>query len=181
MKSLILVLSPRLSDTLACTGPLILQKLWHYHPQTLHPCPISLLHSPIHTYCTGLSALVLLESLHLAFSLLAWRKKPSWLVVDMVEEFSSPFPQKCPKSHAHYALLLEDARRYLQMGFEPMKHHCLNTYGSLLAWIPRRASIRHHYSTLFGNIPRVVVGIAESWGSAEHVMAHPSRVNAVAF
>ena len=135
MKSPILALFVRfrrLSDTLACTGPLILQKLWDYHPQTLYTCSVRLLHSPIHTYCTGLSASVPLESFHPAFGLWAWRKKPSWWVIDMVEEFSSPFPQKYSKTDDHYAFLLEDARRYLQMGFEPMK--CWGVDNNDLEW-----------------------------------------------
>jgi len=67
------------------------------------------------------------------------------------------------------------------MAFEGMEHHCLNTYGSGLAWIPKQALIRRRYLTLFGNLPRVVVGIAESWGSFEHVMTHPSDVYSVGF
>ena len=77
--------------------------------------------------------------------------------------------------------LFEDARRCLHMSFEAIKHHCLNTYQSGLIWIPKRSLIRNKYCGLLSSIPKVVTGLAESWGAIEHVMHHPMSVLSVSF
>jgi len=67
------------------------------------------------------------------------------------------------------------------MGFEPIKDNCLNVYRYALTWIPKRSLIRHKYTMSLGSIPRVVLGLEESWGPLEHVLVHPAEVWTVAF
>ena len=78
-------------------------------------------------------------------------------------------------------MLLADAHRCLREGFEAIKYHCLNTYHSALPWIPKKSLMRKKYSPSFGSVPRVVVGLTESWGPLECVMQHPAAVSSVAF
>ena len=84
--------------------------------------------------------------------------------------------------YVNYVLLFEDARQCLQMGFEPINHHCLNTYRSALTWIPKGSLIRQQYVTSFDSGPRVVIGLTDTWGlEAEHVMRHAGAVRSVTF
>ena len=78
-------------------------------------------------------------------------------------------------------LLLEDARRCLQMGFEAIKHHCLNRYQPLLMWLPKTSSIREIFRIFLGSVPQVASGLENSWGLVEYVINHPGEVSSVAF
>ena len=77
------------------------------------------------------------------------------------------------------SLLFEDARRCLQLGFEAIQHHCLNTYHYALTWIPAKSLLRQQYLTYFRTVPQVQVGLLEEWGPMEYIMAHRSSVTSV--
>ena len=77
--------------------------------------------------------------------------------------------------------MFEDARRCLQMGFDAIKYHCLNTYHPALMWLPKKSLIRERYRRLLGSGPRVIAGLTESWGPIEHVMHHHEYVSSAAF
>ena len=72
--------------------------------------------------------------------------------------------------------MFEDARRYLQMGFDAIKHHCLNTYHPVLMWLPRKSLMCEKYRTMLSSGPQVLAGLIESWGPMEHAMHHPGDV-----
>ena len=72
--------------------------------------------------------------------------------------------------------MFEDARRCLQMGFDPIKHHCLNAYHPVLMWLPRKSLMCEKYRRMLSSGPQVLAGLIESWGPMEHVMHHPAYV-----
>ena len=77
--------------------------------------------------------------------------------------------------------LFKDAHRCLQMCFEEIKHHSLNTYHSALIWVPKKSLIRNKYRGLLGSLPKVLIGLMESWGAFENIMYHPQRVVCMSF
>ena len=77
--------------------------------------------------------------------------------------------------------MFEDARRCLQMGFDAIKHRCLNTYHPVLMWLPKKSLMRKQYRRMLGSGPEVLAGLRESWGPVEHVVYHPDCVFSAAF
>ena len=71
--------------------------------------------------------------------------------------------------------LFADARRCLQMSFEAIKHHCLYRYRS------KKSLIRNKYCGLLGNVPRIVAGLAELWGTFEVVIRHAEVILSAGF
>jgi WD40 repeat protein len=78
-------------------------------------------------------------------------------------------------------LLVQDARQCLQMNFEAVHGHCMEIYESALVWIPKNSLIRKTYTADVSRVPRVIVGLSDSWGSAELNMQNGSGVRSVAF
>ena len=77
--------------------------------------------------------------------------------------------------------MFEDARRCLQMGFDAIKHRCLNTYHPVLMWLPKKSLMRNQYRRVLGSGPEVLAGLGKLWGPVEHVMHHPDNVFSAAF
>ncbi|KAF8972051.1 hypothetical protein BDZ97DRAFT_1913295 [Flammula alnicola] len=78
-------------------------------------------------------------------------------------------------------LLVDDARRCLQMNFESIQKHCFEIYHSALAWIPNESLIRKVYATDVSRAPKLTLGLSNSWDPTEIVMQNSSGVNSVAF
>ncbi|KAJ7756105.1 hypothetical protein B0H14DRAFT_3166369 [Mycena olivaceomarginata] len=78
-------------------------------------------------------------------------------------------------------LLVEDARRFLQMSFECIRKHCFEVYQSALVWIPKKSLIRKVYTTDVSRAPKSVLGLSDSWGPIELIMQNGSSVWSVAF
>ncbi|KAF8972030.1 hypothetical protein BDZ97DRAFT_2070665 [Flammula alnicola] len=78
-------------------------------------------------------------------------------------------------------LLVDDARRCLQMTFESIQKHCFEIYQSALAWIPKKSLIREVYATDVSRVPKLTLGLSNSWDPTEIVMQNSSGVNSVAF
>ena len=79
------------------------------------------------------------------------------------------------------AFVFKDARRCLQLGFDAIKHHCLNAYHPVLMWLLQKSLMRKQYNRILGSEPQVVAGLIESWGPVEHVVHHPEGVVSTAF
>ena len=77
--------------------------------------------------------------------------------------------------------ILEDARRFLQFAFEPIKQHPLQTYHSALVWIPKKSLMRKRYADALRYTPRVLLGLSESWQPMLHLIPHAREVKSVAF
>ncbi|KIJ91722.1 hypothetical protein K443DRAFT_653503, partial [Laccaria amethystina LaAM-08-1] len=78
-------------------------------------------------------------------------------------------------------LLVHDARRCLQMNFEAVQNHCMEIYESALVWIPKNSLIRKTYIADVSRVPKVILGLPDSWGPAELIMQNGSMVRSVAF
>jgi hypothetical protein len=78
-------------------------------------------------------------------------------------------------------LLVHDARRCLQMNFEAVQKHCMEIYESALVWIPKNSLIRKTYIADVSRVPRVILGLSDSWDPAELIMHNRSEVMSVAF
>ena len=78
-------------------------------------------------------------------------------------------------------LLVHDARRCLQMNFEAVQKHCMEIYESALVWIPKNSLIRKTYIADVRRVPKVIVGLSDSWDPAELIMQQGSMVWSVAF
>ena len=79
------------------------------------------------------------------------------------------------------ALLIDDARRFLQLDFELIKHHPLQMYGFAHVWIPKKSLMRERYAAALGHTPQVLFGLSQSWQPLVHMIQHSSDVNSVAF
>ena len=79
------------------------------------------------------------------------------------------------------APLLSDARRFLQLDFELIKHHPLQMYDFAHVWIPEKSLMREQYAFVLGHTPRVLFGLSQSWEPVLHVIRHPLPVKSVAF
>ncbi|KAF5351362.1 hypothetical protein D9758_008072 [Tetrapyrgos nigripes] len=88
--------------------------------------------------------------------------------------------QKLGQDH-ELMLLAYDALRFLQMSFEVIQQHAMETYYSALVWIPKGSLLRKVYAGEVGRAPKVTIGLSQSWGPMEITLQHRSRVNSVAF
>ena len=77
-------------------------------------------------------------------------------------------------------LLIDDAQKFLQMNFEVIQKHCMEIYQSAFVWIPKESLIQKLYATNI-KLPKLIVGLSNSWGPMELVMPNKSRVKSVAF
>ncbi|KIM36380.1 hypothetical protein M413DRAFT_292432 [Hebeloma cylindrosporum] len=78
-------------------------------------------------------------------------------------------------------LVIDDARRFLQINFEVVQKHCMEVYQSALVWIPRKSRIREVYATDVHRVPKkLILGLSNSWGPTELVMHNGSKVSTVA-
>src|ERR1700730_11457960 len=78
-------------------------------------------------------------------------------------------------------LLVDDARRCLQMSFEAIQKHCMEIYRSSLVWLPKKSLVRQVYATYVSEAPTVTLGLPNTWGPAEVVIDAGSEVHSVAF
>ncbi|KAJ7824855.1 hypothetical protein B0H13DRAFT_1736937 [Mycena leptocephala] len=82
----------------------------------------------------------------------------------------------------HQRRLVEEACRYLQLNFECIQKHCFEIYQSALVWIPTDSLIRAVYAAdIERGIPRIMLGLPNSWSANEIIMGNTSPVNSVAF
>jgi tricorn protease-like protein len=77
-------------------------------------------------------------------------------------------------------LLVDDARRCLQMSIDAIRKHCMEIYQSALIWIPKKSLIRQVYATYVSRVPTVTRGLLNTWGPAELTIHNGSEVNSVA-
>ncbi|KIJ90830.1 hypothetical protein K443DRAFT_68380, partial [Laccaria amethystina LaAM-08-1] len=78
-------------------------------------------------------------------------------------------------------LLVHDARRCLQMNFEAVQKHCMEIYESALVWIPQSSLIRKTCAADVSKVPKVILGLSDSWSPAELNVQNGSVVRSVAF
>ncbi|THU76038.1 hypothetical protein K435DRAFT_879809, partial [Dendrothele bispora CBS 962.96] len=78
-------------------------------------------------------------------------------------------------------LLVDDARRFLQMSFPIIQQHAMETYQSALVWVPTQSLIHRLYAEAFPQAPRVMLGLPKTWGPTEITIQTGSHDNAVAF
>ncbi|PPQ94781.1 hypothetical protein CVT25_008374, partial [Psilocybe cyanescens] len=78
-------------------------------------------------------------------------------------------------------LIADDARRCLQMSFDAVQKHCMEIYQSALVWLPKQSVIRKIYAREAGRVPKVFLGLFDSWGPTELVLQNRSSVQSVAF
>ena len=57
----------------------------------------------------------------------------------------------------------------------------MEIYESALVWIPKNSLMRKTYIIDVSKVPKVVLGLSESWGPAELIMQNGSMVESVAF
>jgi len=67
------------------------------------------------------------------------------------------------------------------MNFEAVQKHSMEIYQSALVWIPKKSLIRKTYVADVSRVPKVVLGLSDSWGHAELIMQNRSRVRSVGF
>jgi WD40 repeat protein len=67
------------------------------------------------------------------------------------------------------------------MNFEAVQKHCMEIYESALVWIPKNSLIRKTYIADVSRVPKVILGLPDSWGPAELIMQNGSMVRSVAF
>ena len=82
---------------------------------------------------------------------------------------------------ADIALLLIDARRFLQLNFELIRQHPLRMYDFGHVWIPKKSLMRERNAAALGETPRVLFGLPQSWQPLVHVIPHTEYVKSVAF
>ncbi|EDQ99583.1 ectomycorrhiza-induced ankyrin-domain/NACHT-domain containing protein [Laccaria bicolor S238N-H82] len=78
-------------------------------------------------------------------------------------------------------LLVHDACRCLQMNFEAVQKHCMESYESALIWIPKNSLIRKTYTAHVSRVPKVTLGLSDLWDPAELIMQNGSLVLSVGF
>jgi WD40 repeat protein len=74
-----------------------------------------------------------------------------------------------------------DSRRFIVENFELINEFCLETYHSALVWPPIQSIIRKHYATQKPDLPKVTLGLQNTWGSCERTIICGSEVYSVAF
>ena len=57
----------------------------------------------------------------------------------------------------------------------------MEIYESALVWIPKNSLIRKTYTADVSRVPKVILGLSDSWGPAELIMQNGSMVMSVAF
>jgi WD40 repeat protein len=57
----------------------------------------------------------------------------------------------------------------------------MEIYESALVWIPKNSLIRKTYPADVSKVPKVILGLSDSWGPAELIMQNGSVVRSVAF
>ena len=67
------------------------------------------------------------------------------------------------------------------MNLEAVQKHCMEIYESALVWIPKNSLIRKTYTADVSRVPKVILGLSDSWGPAELIMQNGSMVESVAF
>ena len=67
------------------------------------------------------------------------------------------------------------------MSFACIQRHSFEIYESALVWIPKKSLIRDVYAANIRQVPRVMVGLSDLWGSTELHIQNGSKVNSVAF
>jgi WD40 repeat protein len=67
------------------------------------------------------------------------------------------------------------------MNFASIQQHSFEIYESALVWIPKKSLIRKVYATDVRRVPRIILGLFDSWGSTELHMQNGSIVTSVAF
>ncbi|THU82213.1 mycorrhiza-induced WD40-repeat domain protein, partial [Dendrothele bispora CBS 962.96] len=77
--------------------------------------------------------------------------------------------------------LVDDAQRFLQMGFPIIQQHAMEAYQSALVWLPTQSLLRGLYAEAISQAPRVTLGLPKTWGPTEITIQNGSGVNAVAF
>ncbi|THU84653.1 WD40 repeat-like protein [Dendrothele bispora CBS 962.96] len=78
-------------------------------------------------------------------------------------------------------LLVDDARRFLQMSFPIIQQHAMETYQSALVWLPTQSLICGLYAEGVPKAPRATLGLPKAWGSTEITIQNSSDVYAIAF
>ena len=78
-------------------------------------------------------------------------------------------------------LLADDGCRCLQLSFPCIQRHSFQIYESALVWIPEKSLIWNVYAANIRQVPRVIVGLSNSWGSTEVCIQNGSEVCSVAF
>ncbi|THU99441.1 mycorrhiza-induced WD40-repeat domain protein [Dendrothele bispora CBS 962.96] len=78
-------------------------------------------------------------------------------------------------------LLVDDARRFLQMSFPVIQQHAMETYQSALVWLPTQSLILRLYAEAVPQAPKVTLGVPKAWGPTEITIKTGSVAKAVAF
>jgi len=66
------------------------------------------------------------------------------------------------------------------MNFEAIQKHCMEIYQSAFVWIPKKSLMQKMYAANI-KMPKLILGLSNSWGPIELVMQHRSEVMSVAF
>ena len=67
------------------------------------------------------------------------------------------------------------------MNFACIQKHSFQIYESALVWLPKKSLIRNVYAADVKQVPQVILGLPNFWGSTELYMQNGSRVNSVMF
>ena len=67
------------------------------------------------------------------------------------------------------------------MSFPCIQRHSFQIYESALVWIPKKSLIWNVYAANIRQVPRVIVGLSNSWDSMELCIQNGSEVCSVAF
>jgi hypothetical protein len=60
------------------------------------------------------------------------------------------------------------------MNFEGIQKHCMEIYQSALVWIPKKSLICKFYATNVCDMPKLILGLSNTWGLNELVMQNGS-------
>ncbi|THU80992.1 WD40 repeat-like protein [Dendrothele bispora CBS 962.96] len=82
------------------------------------------------------------------------------------------------KDHQH---LLDDACQLLRNNFEVIKDYCMEIYQSAQVWIPKDSLIRKIYAEKIDQVPKISLGLFNSWGPTELIMSTHHAAGSVAF
>ncbi|GLB36779.1 hypothetical protein LshimejAT787_0310660 [Lyophyllum shimeji] len=77
-------------------------------------------------------------------------------------------------------LLVEDALRCLQSSFEAVRRNAFEIYQSAFVWLPKESLVRKAYSPVPYSLPRVVLGLHDSWPQEHLIVRRGSAVSALA-
>ncbi|KAK6995914.1 WD40-repeat-containing domain protein [Favolaschia claudopus] len=86
---------------------------------------------------------------------------------------------KFSKADTDYLALLKDFVRYLQLSFQCIKQCCSESYRSGVVWVPHDSIVRRMHPRN-SSIPRVIIGLPDSWSPTELVLEIGASVNSIA-